>query len=563
METESEEATGFAAAITKKPKPFSLNITNAKSSEALLRILAAQNDWSIIIQAYTQPKPPPAHAPSVYMERYRAGLKPLPPPKGNIVWTVAPEALEHALIGRRGDQRISHVPGMHGLCCKVPFSLLSQAHGLDFFPESWIVEPGAKPEPAALSALRGSGTLILKPNDGTQGDGIFLVRSAAELDRLLTRQTQSVVLQRYIAKPMLLPAADGGGGFKFDLRIYALVLRCDPPQFFLCRDGLVRVCSESYTHPSKEGGGTRTSRHLTNYSINKMEAGFEHNTDPSEGAYGTKRSLQPVLEFMQAHAGGGSGSSGDAEADENEDAAEEGGTTTSRGRRGFSAEGTWEQIRSLVGRTLNAMASQLSGSGEEVDGINGNDLWAPPREGSALWVNVTTGWDDPSWGDWRSKCFHLLGIDVMLDERGRAHLLEVNCNPSLGVDAVYTTEGPYAQEPPPPPPSMADLVAQAVPLMKGKGVKVCKCRSHHRPHMHHPCPIDLAVKHSCVGGALSIVARDIAAHKVGEEPSMLSLCEGTSYEWIGDVGAASQPAVRGSPEPKPVGSASAGEESGE
>ena len=60
-------STGFAAAITKKPKPFSLNITNAKSSEALLRILAAQNDWSIIIQAYTQPKPPPAHAPAALL----------------------------------------------------------------------------------------------------------------------------------------------------------------------------------------------------------------------------------------------------------------------------------------------------------------------------------------------------------------------------------------------------------------------------------------------------------------------------------------------------------------
>ena len=50
------------------------------------------------------------------------------------------------------------------------------------------------------------------------------------------------------------------------------------------------------------------------------------------------------------------------------------------------------------------------------------------------------GWDDPSWGDWRSKCFHLLGIDVMLDERGRAHLLEVNCNPAWAC-AVYTGTG--------------------------------------------------------------------------------------------------------------------------
>ena len=88
---------------------------------------------------------------------------------------------------------------------------------------------------------------------------------------------------------------------------------------------------------------------------------------------------------------------------------------------------------------------------------------------------------------------------------GSPKLLEVNCNPSLAVDAVYVTEGPYAQSPPGaphlarvfsaphlPPNSLSRatapatpgvlpgpteaLVAAAVPLMKGKGVKVCKCR---------------------------------------------------------------------------------------
>lgn len=35
----------------------------------------------------------------------------------------------------------------------------------------------------------------------------------------------------------------------------------------------------------------------------------------------------------------------------------------------------------------------------------------------------------------------------------RAHLLEVNCNPSLGVDSVYPCEGPAATTPVPPPAS--------------------------------------------------------------------------------------------------------------
>ena len=74
-----------------------------------------------------------------------------------------------------------------------------------------------------------------------------------------------------------------------------------------------------------------------------------------------------------------------------------------------------------------------------------------------------------------------------------------------------------------------------MPLMKGRGVKVCKCRSHHRPHLHAPCAIDLNVKHAAVGGALTIVARDIAAAKAGEAPpSLQALAEGTAYDRLDD-----------------------------
>ena len=194
---------------------FSINITDAKSSEAILKLLVDEYGWREVVQQ-SLPKPPPSHAPATALAQYRAALPTIPPPKGKIIWTVAPEALEQALVHRRGDQRISHIPGMHGLCGKVPFALLARAHGLDdCFPATWIVEQGCKADRAAIAALKGTGTLILKPNDGTQGDGIFLVRSAAELERLLSRQTQAVVLQRYLGDPYLL-----SGGLKFDIRLY-------------------------------------------------------------------------------------------------------------------------------------------------------------------------------------------------------------------------------------------------------------------------------------------------------------------------------------------------------
>ena len=154
--------------------PLAINVSDAKSSEGILKILAAEFGWREVVQPQ-QPKPLPSHAPPSALAAYRAALKPLPPPKGHIIWTVSPEALEQALIGARDSQRISHIPGMHGLCGKVPFALLAHKHGLDFFPETWIVELGAKPPASAVAALKGKGTLILKPNDGTQGDGIVRV----------------------------------------------------------------------------------------------------------------------------------------------------------------------------------------------------------------------------------------------------------------------------------------------------------------------------------------------------------------------------------------------------
>ena len=64
---------------------------------------------------------------------------------------------------------------------------------------------------------------------------------------------------------------------------------------------------------------------------------------------------------------------------------------------------------------------------------------------------------------------------------------------------------------------------------------MCKCRSHHRPHLHRPCPIDCTVKRAAVGGALAIVQRDIEANGTGpidaaRLPSAAALAEGTSYE---------------------------------
>lgn len=104
-------------------------------------------------------------------------------------------------------------------------------------------------------------------------------------------------------------------------------------------------------------------------------------------------------------------------------------------------------------------------------------------------------------------------------------------NPSLGVDAVHVTDGPRAAPPPPPHPGTEDTIARAMPYMKGKGVKACRCRAHHRPHLHRPCAIDLSAKSAAVGGALTIVARDYRHAKLGTTLAVTcdALAAGTRY----------------------------------
>lgn len=76
--------------------------------------------------------------------------------------------------------------------------------------------------------------LIVKPNAKSQGKGIFLTRDMEEI------REKECVVQEYCRNPLLIE------NLKFDLRIYVLVVGCDPLRAYIHEDGIVRLATEPY-----------------------------------------------------------------------------------------------------------------------------------------------------------------------------------------------------------------------------------------------------------------------------------------------------------------------------
>ena len=77
-----------------------------------------------------------------------------------------------------------------------------------------------------------------------QGRGIKLVQSSEGLKQALKDlEGVEIIASKYLKKPLLV------NGFKFDLRVYVLVLACDPLRVFIYKEGLVRFCTEKYKSP--------------------------------------------------------------------------------------------------------------------------------------------------------------------------------------------------------------------------------------------------------------------------------------------------------------------------
>jgi tubulin polyglutamylase TTLL6/13 len=103
--------------------------------------------------------------------------------------------------------------------------------------------------------------LIVKPEAGCQGKGIYLTREIEDITE------ENCVVQHYIGKPLLMEK------MKFDLRLYVLVLGTDPLRIFLSTEGLARLSTKFYEEVNDDNFEDMMM-HLTNYSLNKNSANF-------------------------------------------------------------------------------------------------------------------------------------------------------------------------------------------------------------------------------------------------------------------------------------------------
>lgn len=194
-------------------------------------------------------------------------------------------------------QMINHFPGMPNIARK---NRMGQNLNTmqKFFPKEYSFYPRTWVLPAEMADFRtqfdGHGVaynnkiFIIKPDAGCQGRGIFLTNTVENVPF-----TENVVAQVYIKKPLLLD------GFKFDLRIYCLVMSVKPLRMYLFHDGLVRMCTEEYVKPTKHNLGV-SCMHLTNYAVNKHNENFTQPAAHSSEDYQTQEdaSKRSLLWFM-------------------------------------------------------------------------------------------------------------------------------------------------------------------------------------------------------------------------------------------------------------------------
>jgi tubulin polyglutamylase TTLL6/13 len=168
-------------------------------------------------------------------------------------------------------------------------------------------------------------------------------------------------------------------GLKFDLRIYVLLASVDPLRVYIFKEGMARFCTELY-QPPNANNLREIYRHLTNYSVNKHNTRFKQNEETA---------------------------------------------------------GTDDQSHK---RSMSCVFSEMSALGDDVDGLRDeiDRIVVLTILSVQPWLQHNYRASFKSEGP--SRCFEILGFDILVDKDLKPWVLEVNHSPSLSCDSGFDME---------------------------------------------------------------------------------------------------------------------------
>lgn len=296
-----------------------------------------------------------------------------------------PATARHWLKNVSRGQMLFYMPGTATISQKVVTAYALRA-GLAFYPDIFkYIYPETFVYPVEADILKRrmdsnpEHSWIVKPNKGSEGRGIVLTKSFLQIKKQHEKRyrkdnKKSYVVQRYIDNPMTTRSK------KFDLRLYVALTSLDPLRVYVCREGLVRVCTNTYSKPDKKDVND-TFAHLTNYSVNKRHWKFKQSADP-KGKGSDKQAVSGFMKHLK--------------------------------REGVDTKRLWAAIDQLVAKTfgifgeLFKVSCRSKGTSHALEG----------------------------------GCFKKVGFDVLLTTDYKAYLMELNSAPSEDIRGANGSTSP-------------------------------------------------------------------------------------------------------------------------
>jgi hypothetical protein len=306
--------------------------------------------------------------------------------RGDLYWFIDACSETQKKMMRTSSIIFNRYPRVSIVCMKRDYHILMKKYmnffkdHYDFIPETYILPEDIKSYKRHLDTTSNA-ILLAKPSKGRGGQGIYFVKKYSDLDQE-SMKSYDYIAQHYIPNPFLIDNK------KFDFRFYLMIKGVEEMEAFIAFEGLVRFCTEDYTEPAplsesdddaegeyqfmEDKPKDNLKGHLTNYCLNKESEKYVDNANFKSTDDGTKRLLSSVLKTMEA--------------------------------RGINIKKFKADTKDICTKLVYALRPHIVNNYHVEMGLEGQ-------------VN--------------QNCFHVFGLDLMIDDDHKVWVLEINAFPSF------------------------------------------------------------------------------------------------------------------------------------